>query len=216
MVLRLAERLDVPLRDRNTLLLAAGYAPSYPVRSFDDPALKSIRQTLQSLLSAQEPYPALAVDRHWNLVASNRALAPLIAGVTPELLVQPVNVLRLSLHPRGLASRIQNWEEWRGHVLHRLQRQRNRTADPVLTELLSELASYSKGVTSTAGEKVFGNAPAIAIPLLLESDAGVLSLLSTTMVFGTPRDVTLSELAIETFLPADPFTLKLLYQLLPL
>jgi transcriptional regulator with XRE-family HTH domain len=152
MVLRLAERLEVPLRERNTLLLAAGFAPVYPVRSMDDPALRPIRHTLQTLLDAHEPYPALAIDRHWFLVASNRAVNMLIKGAASWLTTPPINVLRLSLHPEGLASRIVNLAEWSEHVLNRLRRQYDQTADPKLSELLDELASFARPGTRAPGQ----------------------------------------------------------------
>src|SRR5215510_11240167 len=142
MVLRLSERLDVPLRDRNALLIAAGYAPVYPERPLDDPALQSARKAVDLVLAGHEPYPALAIDRHWTIIASNNAIPPLLAGADPSLLRPPVNALRLSLHPAGLAPRIANLAEWRSHLLARLQRQIEVTADPVLQELLNELRGY--------------------------------------------------------------------------
>lgn len=201
MILHLAESLDVPLRQRNGLLLAAGFAPVFQERSLDDPALRPAREAIDALLSAHEPYPALAVDRHWNLVAANRAIAPLTAGAADELLKPPVNVLRLSLHPRGLAPRIVNLPEWREHLLFRLRRQFAETADPALSDLLAELTAYPGGARARAQDL-----SAIAVPLQLRSESGILSLLSATMMFGTPLDPTLSELALETFLPADPAT----------
>jgi transcriptional regulator with XRE-family HTH domain len=214
MILRLADRLDIPLRDRNSLLLAAGFAPAFPARSWDDPALDVVREALQRLLSAHEPNPALAVDRHWCLVASNRALGPLLRGVSPWLLSPPLNVLRLSLHPDGLGRRIVNFAEWREHVMHRLGRQRDQTADPTLSALFDELAGYGgSNVRSSSPASSAGSAP-IAVPLQLVTGVGVLSLLSATMVFGTPLDVSLSELAVETFLPADAATANALRALL--
>src|SRR5947207_660389 len=135
MVLRLAEHLDVPLRERNVLLVSAGYAPVFPQRQLADPALDAARKAIDLVLKGHEPYPALAVDRHWTLVAHNAAVPPLLAGADPGLLAPPVNVLRLSLHPSGIAPRIANLAEWRGHLLDRLRRQVETTADPVLTEL---------------------------------------------------------------------------------
>jgi transcriptional regulator with XRE-family HTH domain len=203
MVLRLADRLDIPLRDQNSLLLAAGFAPAFPTRSWEDPALDPVRQTLQTLLTAHEPYPALAIDRHWCLVASNRAVGPLLRQVAPWLLSAPVNVLRLSLHPDGLGGRIVNFAEWHGHVMHRLGRQRDQTADPTLSALFEELAGYGRSDVRTVSPTSAAGGSSIAVPLQLVTEVGVLSLLSTTMVFGTPLDVSLSELAVETFLPAD-------------
>jgi transcriptional regulator with XRE-family HTH domain len=202
MILHLAESLDVPLRQRNNLLLAAGYAPIYQDRSLDDPALRPAREAIDALLAAHEPFPALAVDRHWTLIAANRALAPLMAGAAPELVKPPVNVLRLSLHPSGLAPRIVNLAEWRDHLLFRLRRQFAETADPLLSDLLTELAAYPTGGPGPRA----GDLGAIAVPLQIRTERSVLSFLSTTMMFGTPLDPTLAELALETFLPADAAT----------
>src|SRR5688500_15414532 len=142
MVLTLAERLEVPLRERNVLLTAAGYAPVFPQRPLDDPTLQAARQAVELVLKGHEPYPALAVDRHWTLVASNATVAPLLSGADPALLAPPVNVLRLSLHPRGLAPKIANLAEWRRHLLERLRRQVDLTADPALAELMTELRGF--------------------------------------------------------------------------
>jgi transcriptional regulator with XRE-family HTH domain len=208
MVLRLAERLEVPLRERNTMLLAAGFAPTYPERGLDDPALGVARAAIDRVLAGHEPFPALAVDRYWTLVAANRVVPALLTGVSPALLQPPVNVLRLSLHPDGLAPRIANLPEWRAHLLARLSRQVEITADTRLAELLQELQSYP-GSRNTKGtdEPV---SLSVAVPLRLHTDHGPLSLLSTTMFFGTPVDVTISELAIEAFFPADAATADLL------
>lgn len=214
MVLHLAEQLDIPLRERNALLIAAGYAPIFRERQLEDPTLQAARKVVDLVLAGHEPFPALAVDRHWTLVASNRAVPLLITGVEPTLLQTPVNVLRLSLHPGGLAPRIVNLEEWRQHLLTRLRRQVDATADPVLAELLNELSSYP-----VAGGKVH-KAPAntdyagVAVPLQLATEGGILSFLSTTTVFGTPVDITLSELALESFFPADAITSDALTRLL--
>jgi transcriptional regulator with XRE-family HTH domain len=142
MVLKLAERLEVPLRERNVLLVAAGFAPAFAQRSLDDPALKPARAAIDLVLRAHEPNPALAVDRHWNLVASNRMVAPLLAGIAAEMLAPPLSVLRLSFHPRGLAPRTVNLAEWCGHLLERLHRQCEATADPQLIRLYGELKAY--------------------------------------------------------------------------
>ena len=201
MVLRLAERLEVPLRERNALLLAAGFAPMFPERSFDDPGLAAARTAVEALLTAHMPFPALAIDRRWTLLASNPAVAPLLAGVDPKLMEGPVNVLRLSLHPAGVAPRIANLAEWRGHILSRLRRQLAESGDAELADLIRELAAYPGGEAHPrAGDG------AIAAPLRLKTPAGELSFLSATMTFGAPLDVTVAELAIETFLPADPAT----------
>jgi transcriptional regulator with XRE-family HTH domain len=241
MVLRLAERLEVPLRARNTLLTAAGYAPVYAERPLGDPALAPARRAIDHLLAAHEPFPAIAIDRHWRLVANNQAAARLMGGVDPSLIEPHVNVLRLSLHPGGLASRIANLAQWRGHLLARLRHQVDVSADPVLTELLRELSDYALpeiagsasstpvGSGASLAENVHGRAtsrngaaaPAgaggasppnaddyagVFVPLQLRTDAGLLSFLSTTTIFGTPVDVTLSEIALESFFPADPWT----------
>jgi transcriptional regulator with XRE-family HTH domain len=214
MVLRLAERLGVPLRERNTLLVAAGYAPVFPERPLGDPALQAARKAIDLVLKGHEPYPALAVDRHWRLVASNGSVAPLLAGVDPVLLAPPVNVLRLSLHPKGLAPRIANLAEWRAHLLERLRHQIEITADPVLIELMQELGAYRlpDGVRSIRPAGADTHAGVI-VPLQLSTQGGMLSLLSTTTVFGTPIDVTLAELALETFFPADAATAEALRRL---
>ncbi|HEU0114715.1 MAG TPA: helix-turn-helix domain-containing protein [Thermomicrobiales bacterium] len=207
MVLRLAERLDVPLRERNRLLLAAGYAPAYPERDLADPDLAQIRQAVDLVLAGHEPYPALAVDRHWHLVAANRAIPPLLAGVAPALLAPPVNVLRLSLDPAGLAPRIVNLPEWRAHLLERLRRQADVSADPALAALLTELRALPVPASDAqAALPCGGAAGGPVVPLRLRTDDGLLSLLSATTVFGAPLDVTASELAIEAFYPADPAT----------
>ena len=205
MVLRLADRLDVPLRERNTLLAAAGFAPVFPQRSLDDPALTDARKAVDLILKGHEPFPALVVDRGWNLVAANRMIAPLMAGADADLLQAPINVLRLSLHPRGLASQIANLDLWRAHVLERLRREVEVTADKALAELLTELRAYptSNPLRTRAPADEFAG---IALPLQLRFGDPVLSFLSTTTVFGTPVDVTLSELTLETFFPADAAT----------
>lgn len=208
MVLRLAERLDVPLRERNAMLLAAGYAPIFPQRSLGDPALKPARAAIDLLLKGHEPFPALAIDRHWTLVAANGAVPPLLAGVADPALVQPpVNVLRLSLHPQGLAPRIANLAEWRAHLLERLRHQIDLTADPILSELMRELIGYPTPTNGTRTQRRetrdYGG---VVVPFELATEHGTLLLLSTTTVFGTPLEVTLSELAIEAFFPADEAT----------
>lgn len=203
MVLRLAERLDVPLRERNVLLVAAGFAPAFPDRSLDDPALAAARQAMETVLKAHEPYPALAVDRYWNLVSANAMIAPFLAGVAPSLLTPPLNVMRLSFHPQGLAPLTVNLAEWCGHLLERLHRQCEATADPVLIALYEELKTYpipARKAPHTVG------ADSLAVPYKIRMGDDVLSFISTTMVFGTPLDVTLSELALETFFPADELT----------
>jgi transcriptional regulator with XRE-family HTH domain len=217
MLLRLTERLEVPLRERNTMLLAAGFAPAYPERDLDDPALGVARAAVDRVLAGHEPFPALAVDRYWTLVTANRIVPALLAGVAPHLLQPPINVLRLSLHPDGLAAQIANLPEWRAHLLARLSRQVELTADQRLSDLLQELGSYDANrVSQDADQPVSDHNPAsVAVPLRLRTEHGTLSLISTTMVFGTPVDVTLSELAVEAFFPADTATADLLQRFAP-
>jgi transcriptional regulator with XRE-family HTH domain len=204
MLLRLADQFDLSLRDRNTLLVAGGYAPIFPERALDDPELRAARAAVDLVLAGHEPYPALAIDRYWNLVAANRAVAPLLAGAQPELLQPPVNVLRLSLHPDGLAPRIANLGQWRGHLLERLRHQIDVTADPALVALMAELRAYPVPPDDGEAERTIDQDVArMVVPLRLRTERGLLALFSTTTVFGTPIDVTLSELAIESFFPAD-------------
>ena len=209
MVLRLAERLNVPLRERNTLLVAAGYAPMYRERPLDDPALALARQAVERVLRAQEPYPALALDRHYNVVAANRAVPLFLEGVAPALLQPPMNVLRISLHPDGIAARIENLRQWRGHVFERLRQQIAATADPELVDLLHELEAYPV-LDSIAQRHIEGEHLGVVMPFRLRSQGGTLSFISTLTVFGTPNDVTLQELAVESFFPADEFTAETL------
>jgi transcriptional regulator with XRE-family HTH domain len=211
MVLRLAELLEVPLRERNTLLVAAGFAPMFRESALDDPELSAARAAVDLVLKGHEPYPALAIDRHWTLLASNSSVAPLLIGVDAEMLKPPLNVLRLSLHPLGLAPRIVNLAEWRTHLFARLKRQIEVSADPVLVALLEELSAYPapEGESTRAAE----SSAAFVVPLRLATHGGVLSFISTTTVFGTPVDITLSELALESFFPADAVTAAALRQL---
>jgi len=211
MVLHLAERLDVPLRERNVLLLSAGYAPVYAQRSLDDPALRHIRHAVDLVLKGHEPYPAIAVDRHWTLIAQNAAVPALIVSADPSLLQPPVNVLRLSLHPKGLAPHIANLPEWRAHLLMRLRQQIDVTADGALITLLDELSSYpAPGGGKTPRATVNEDYAGVVVPVQFVTGAGILSFFSTTTIFGTPVDVTLSVLAIESFFPADAATAGLL------
>jgi transcriptional regulator with XRE-family HTH domain len=209
MVLRLAERLEVPLRERNALLVAAGYAPMYRERPLDDPALAAAKEAVQLILRSHEPHPALAVDRHWNLLAHNAMVPHLLAGADPSLLQGPVNVLRLSLHPQGLAPRIANLGQWRHHLFERLRQQIQATGDQALQDLERELRGYPvpEGADETRLE---GEVLGIAVPLRFRTPAGELNLISTTTIFGTPVDVTLQELALETFFPADAATAEAL------
>jgi transcriptional regulator with XRE-family HTH domain len=201
MVLKLAEHLEVPLRERNHLLLAAGYAPVYAQNALDTPEMAPVRQALRRLMAGHEPYPAAVVDRHWTLVEGNSGIALLTRGVAPELLQPPVNVLRVSLHPDGMAPRIANLGEWRAHLLGRLRRQVALTADDRLAELLDELRGYP---CDEPEPEVEIPAPGdVVISLRLRHEHTELSFLSTVATFGTPLDVTVAELAIESFFPAD-------------
>jgi transcriptional regulator with XRE-family HTH domain len=213
MVLHLAERLDVPLRERNALLVAAGYAPVFPERPLTDPALEAARQAVDLVLQGHEPYPALAIDRRWTLVAANTPVTRLVSDVDPQLLAPPVNVLRLSLHPSGLAPRIANFGEWRAHIITRLRRQIDLTGDPALGELLAEIRAYPVPAGGSPMVMAEPDPRSIIVPLRMITPAGTLSLLSTTTVFGTPVDITLSEIALETFFPADAATGEALRQL---
>src|SRR4029077_4191089 len=177
MVLKLAERLDVPLRERHELLVAAGYAPAFPQRSLDDPMLKSARQAIVLLLKAHEPNPALAYDRHWNLVTANRMVAPLLDGIPQRLLGQPFNILRLAFPPEALAPRTVNLAEWSSHLLERLHRQCEVTADPELIKLYNDLKAYP--IPARSGPLPPDNN--VAIPLKLRHNGDVLSFISTTM-----------------------------------
>ena len=213
MVLNLTERLDVPLRERNVLLVAAGYAPVFPEKTLDDPALAAARRAVDTVLKGHEPFPALAVDRHWTLIASNAAVPSLLTGADPSLLRPPINVLRLSLHPDGLAPRIANLAERRAHLLARLRRQIEISADKVLVELLNELAALPAPLSRRPIALTDHQLAGIVVPFRLVTDGGILSFISTTTVFGTPVDITLSELALEAFFPADAATAEALQRL---
>ena len=213
LLLRLAEHLDVPLRDRNVLLLAAGYAPRFAETPFSDPALDAARIAIERILKAHEPYPAVTVDRHWSLLASNRAVPVLLATVSDaDLLKPPVNVLRLTLHPRGLAPAILNLDEWRTHLLGRVRRHIASTGDEVLSALAAELATY--GAASMEIPNDASELAGIAVPLTLRTPSGVLSFISTTTMFGAPKDVTLAEVALEAFFPENEATAQALRTLL--
>lgn len=211
MVLRLSQWLKIPLRERNRLLKAAGYAPLYPERTLNDSALKVAREAVELVLKGHEPYPALAIDRHWQLVTANSIVPRLLSGVGSALLQPPVNVLRLSLHPDGLAPQIVNLMQWRMHIFERLRQQIEATADPILEDLLEELRSYP-GAENDSEEMPVSEPPAVVLPFRLNTPQGVLSFISTTTIFGTPVDITLSELAVESFFPADAATAGQLQQ----
>ena len=198
---RLARELDMPMRAHNALRIAGGYAPAHRERPLEDPQLADARAIVERVLAGHEPYPALAVDRAWNLVSANAAVPVLLAGVAAELLEPPVNVLRLALDPRGLAPRIANFGEWRAHLLARLAAQIDASGDVALIKLEEELRALSVPHASQPPPRLTGQE--IAVPLMLDLPQGRLSLISTTTIFGTPVDLTLSELAIEAFFPAD-------------
>ena len=200
MLLALADTLGMPMRERNALLAAGGFAPIWPERGLDANELKAAREVIDIVLAGHLPFPAFAVDRRWTILASNRALPGLYEGVDPALLAPPVNAMRLSLHPKGMAPKVLNLEEWRGHVLARLRAQFAATGDEALGELLEELRGY--GAERAPADD--GGAP--LIPFRLASPAGPLSFLTTTLTFDAPLDVTLSELMVECFFPADAET----------
>ena len=209
LVLRLVQRLDLPLRERNTLLTAAGYAPMYRGRALDDPAMAAARAAVELLLKSHEPYPALALDRHWNMVATNAMVPHLLAGVGAALLQPPVNVLRLSLHPDCLAPKIVTLVQWREHLFERLRQQIQLTGDAGLASLLDELRAYPVA-PAAHGVQLAGEHAGVVMPFQSRTNAGVLNFISTTAIFGSPVDVTLQELAMETFFPADPLTAEAL------
>jgi len=205
MIQRLAEQLNVPLRQQNQMLLSAGFAPLFAERKLDEPSMGPAWRAVELVLRGHEPNPAIAIDRHWNMVAANSPLEHFLSLVEDRsLLVPPINVLRLSLHPGGLAPRILNLAEWRAHLLERLRSLIEATADAGLEALEAELSGYPAGVSRT--RIVHDEASAIVHPLRVRAEDTVLTFISTTTVFGTPLDVTLSELAIESFFPADEAT----------
>ncbi len=207
MLLRLANCLQVPLRDCNVLLQAGGFPPAFSENGLSAPALDIVRRNVETILAAHEPNPALAVDRHWTMLTANRAVAHLVAGAEPALLRPPVNLLRLFLHPAGLASRIVNLGQWRDHVIERLRRQIDRGFDPLLTDLLEEIRDYPGPGGSHPNQPTGEMA---AIPFRLATIDGVLSFLCTRTVFTAPLDITLAELTIEAFLPADAETVAIM------
>jgi transcriptional regulator with XRE-family HTH domain len=211
MVLELAKHLEVPLRDRNSLLLAAGYAPAYAQHELNAPELGPVHDAIEQLLRAHEPYPALVIDAHWGLVSANRGLEPLIEGAAVHLLEPPVNVLRLSLHPDGVAPRIVNLHEWRSHLLERLLREAITTGDAALTALHDELSTYPAGDPGPAVDPAFAD---VAIPLRLKHGDRELTFISTRTTFGTAVDVTVAELSIEAFFPSDRQTAEAVQSLL--
>ncbi|MEV7611699.1 helix-turn-helix transcriptional regulator [Streptomyces sp. NPDC089799] len=212
MLLKLADHLDVPMRDRNSLLLAAGYAPRYAHTPLDDPSMGTLREGLERLLSGYEPYPALVVDATYNVIAANRGILMLLDGLPEHLLTAPLNAMRITLHPEGLASRILNIKEWRGHLLAQMERQIALARSEPLRALYDEVAAYP--VPDRPGDAEPAEpVPYFALPCVIEHDGQVLSFVSSISTFNTPMDVTVAELAIETMLPADPATVKYLRSL---
>ncbi|MEU1205402.1 helix-turn-helix transcriptional regulator [Nocardia sp. NPDC005825] len=206
MLLHLSDELDIPLRERNRMLLAAGYAPVYAEPELDTPAMRPIRDAVRQILTGLEPHPALAIDAAWTMIDANAGIALFLDGLDPALLRPPVNALRLTLHPDGLAGSIINLAEWRGHLFERLQRQIDVTGSPELTDLLAEMRTYPGGEDGPG----LPEPDQAVVPLRMRHDGHELAFLSATTVFGTPMNVTVAELAIEAFLPADAATATLL------
>ncbi|WP_030168338.1 helix-turn-helix domain-containing protein [Spirillospora albida] len=202
MVLRLAEHLDVPLRDRNLLLVAAGFAPAYAETPLEEPRMDAVRAALGQVLAGHEPFPAVVVDRFWNLIDANDAAGLFLEGAPPELLEPPLNVLRLSMHPDGMARDIVNLPEWRAHMIDRVRRHVALTADASLARLYRELRDFPGGVAEITSPVGGG----VVVPLRIRRDGGELAFFSTVATFGTPVDITVAELAIESFYPADAAT----------
>jgi transcriptional regulator with XRE-family HTH domain len=210
MVIRLAAQLELPARERNIMLLAAGFAPVHPERRFDAPDFAVAREAIELVLERHMPHPALAIDRHWNLLMANKAAAGLMAGCATHLLASPANVLRLSFSQEGLAGRILNFPEWRAHTLARLSREVEISGDATLAALLAELEVMPQPPLPVARHRPQIEENGIVVPLQLTSPAGALSFISMTSVFGTAVDVTLAEVTIETFLPADARTARIM------
>ncbi|MFI1812737.1 helix-turn-helix domain-containing protein [Streptomyces sp. NPDC020422] len=215
MILRLAEHLEVPVRERNALLLAAGYAPRFTESTLDAPLLETLREGIERLLQGYEPYPALVVDGSYTVVAANQGIGMLLAGLPEHLLTPPLNAMRITLHPEGLAPRIRNLREWRGHLLAQMERQIGLARSESLRALYEEVAAYPlpEGAGDPADREDSRPYPYFALPLRIEHDGQVLSFVSSISTFNTPLDVTVAELAIETFLPADPATVAYLQSL---
>jgi len=214
MLLHLADRLEMPLRERNRLLLAAGFAPVFGERTLERPEMTPVRDAIERFLAAHEPYPASVHDSRWNLVAANRGLEPFLAAIAPELLEPPANVLRATLHPDGLAPHIVNFAEWSALTLRRLEREVSISGDPELAALYDELAGYP-GVSQDIESLDADVRGAIVVPLRLRHPDGELTFLSTVTSFGTPLDVTVADLVIEAFYPADEQTGARLRTLVP-
>jgi transcriptional regulator with XRE-family HTH domain len=212
MLLHLAQRLDIPLPERNRLLLAAGFAPAYSDRSLDEPAMAAIREAIDRFLAAHEPYPALVIDRSWNIITANQALHLLTDRVAPELLAPPANAVRVTLHPSGMAPRIANLREWSSRLLLRLKREIALTGDPMLEALYREVSAYP-GVEGDDELVDADGADAVSLPLSLRYGSSELRLINTITSFGSPLDVTLAGLTIEAFYPADRETAESLTSL---
>lgn len=206
MIMRLCEQLDLPLRERNHLLLAGGYAPVYVESALDAPNMEVARAAVRQLLNSHEPYPAVVVDRMWNLVDANSGVAMLTEGSAPWLLEQPANALRLTLHPEGMAPRILNLGEWRANLLGRVRREIALSRDPDLTTLYEELLTYP---CDQPEPEPAGGAD-IVVPIRIRHGERELSFFSMSATFGAPLNITVSELAIESFFPADPATTQFL------
>ena len=200
MILRLTEQLAVPLRERNVLLLAAGYAPAYPQHGLEAPELDNVRIALGQVLAGHEPFPAIVVDRWWDVRDANSGLALLSAGCAPALLKPPVNALRLALHPDGMSPRIVNLAQWRGHLLTQLRHRASALGDQRLHELHDELRGYPGGAQESfpAGD--------VVLPLRYQHGDQELVMFSISAKVSTATDVTVEELAIESFYPADAAT----------
>jgi transcriptional regulator with XRE-family HTH domain len=203
MVIRLSDYLDIPLRDRNTLLLAAGYAPAFGERALD--GLEAAKSAIECVLRAHAPLPAFAVDRHWNVVLSNAALPQLYEGCSEAFLRKPVNAIRLMLHPEGMGPGIVNFAAWRAYMVSVLRQQLDARGDPVIRQLLAEVSGYPIPAASEE-PRGFEGADRLVTPLKVSTRFGIASFLNTVTVFGTPNDVTLAELALEMLFPADQAT----------
>ena len=210
LVLALADRLVVPLRERNTLMLAAGYAPRFSQRSLDAPEMRNVRASVQRMLDAHDPYPGVVIDRRWNVILANNAAAALTKDLPGELVGPPLNVYRICLHPQGLSSRTLNFDEWAAYLLAQLRRSIVLTGDPELEALLAELVGYPNVVEIVDVPAASWDEPPLLVPFRIAIGDEELSLFTTLTTFGTPRDVTLEELAIELFFPADDRTDRIL------
>lgn len=212
MLSRLAEQLNMPRRERNELFAAAGFAPVFPERALTDPTMAAARKAIDLIISGHRPFPAFAINRHWDLIASNGVLTPFLGSVSPQLLKAPVNSMRLTLHPDGLGARLADYHEWRGHVLEKLRRQIAVSADVVLIELFNEVRGYEMPPAPRTHSKRWEEhvGEPFVLPFRLVTDFGLLSFFTTTTVFGSPLDVTLEEMSIELFYPADSETASVL------